>query len=247
MPQPLRNTIGNLDTFSGALARNSDRLDGIVAGLERMTGGAAAKARTAVYDLALPRDPQGRAEGIGRAARRPRPDSVLAALDSDKIQSVTPAGVSAALPDAQWSDTLSKLAAGEDHPRLRGRGRGRRRQPSAGRRDGRRPAPHRRAQVPALARPPTRRRDRILRPRCSTTRAGSSIPASFSRPLPRRGATRLPPRPPSTRPSARPSSISSTGPPAPSARMRQRRRLPRAIKGRAQEEHALRCQTPPGG
>ena len=39
--QPLRSVLGNLDTFSGALARNSDRMDGIVAGLERMTGGAA--------------------------------------------------------------------------------------------------------------------------------------------------------------------------------------------------------------
>src|SRR5262245_28131862 len=33
--QPLRSMVGNLETFSGALARNSDRLDGIVAGLER--------------------------------------------------------------------------------------------------------------------------------------------------------------------------------------------------------------------
>ena len=53
--QPLRSMIANLDTFSGALARNSDRLDGIVAGLERMTGGAAAKARLAIYDLTAPR------------------------------------------------------------------------------------------------------------------------------------------------------------------------------------------------
>ena len=40
-PKPLRTMIANLDTFAGALARNSDKLDGIVAGLERMTGGAA--------------------------------------------------------------------------------------------------------------------------------------------------------------------------------------------------------------
>ena len=106
--EPLRKTIGNLDTFSGALARNSDRLDGIVAGIERMTGGAAAKARTAVYDLALPPIPRAERKASGAQLVVPDP-SVLAALDSDKIQSVTPAGVSAALPDAQWSDTLSKL------------------------------------------------------------------------------------------------------------------------------------------
>jgi len=56
--QPLRSMIGNFETFSGALARNSDRLDGIVTGLERMTGGAAAKARLMSYDLTTPRTPE---------------------------------------------------------------------------------------------------------------------------------------------------------------------------------------------
>ena len=36
--------IANINTFSGALARNTDRVDGILAGLERMTGGGAKKA-----------------------------------------------------------------------------------------------------------------------------------------------------------------------------------------------------------
>ena len=51
--KPLHGMIMNLDTFAAALARNSDKLDGIVAGLERMTGGA--KARAPIYDLAVPR------------------------------------------------------------------------------------------------------------------------------------------------------------------------------------------------
>lgn len=106
--EPLRKMIGNLDTFSGALARNSDRLDGIVAGLERMTGGAAAKARTAVYDLALPRISHSERKASGAQLVVPDP-TALAALDSDKIQAVSPAGTSMGLPDAQWSDTLSKL------------------------------------------------------------------------------------------------------------------------------------------
>ena len=105
---PLRNMIGNLDTFSGALARNSDRLDGIVAGLERMTGGAAAKARANVYDLAVPRVSAGGKKASAAQLVIPDP-TALAALDTDKIQSVSPSGVSAALPDASWSDTLAKL------------------------------------------------------------------------------------------------------------------------------------------
>src|SRR5688572_5807844 len=35
--EPLKDTLGNLNTFAAALARNSDKLDGIVVGLERMT------------------------------------------------------------------------------------------------------------------------------------------------------------------------------------------------------------------
>ena len=39
--EPLHSTLANFSTFSAALARNSDRLDGIIAGLERLTGGGA--------------------------------------------------------------------------------------------------------------------------------------------------------------------------------------------------------------
>ena len=52
---PLRTTIANLNTFSEALARNSDKLDGIIKGLERLTGGDTANAPRIVYDLAVPK------------------------------------------------------------------------------------------------------------------------------------------------------------------------------------------------
>src|SRR6185437_14557982 len=84
--EPLHAMIGNLGKFSEALARNSDRLDGIVAGLERMTGGAAAKTRLATYD-----------------------PTALSVLDSEKILTRSSAGVSSSLADAQWSDTVPKL------------------------------------------------------------------------------------------------------------------------------------------
>ena len=53
--EPIRNTIANLNTFSGALSRNSDKLDGIVAGLTRMTGGETSSAPHIVYDLTAPK------------------------------------------------------------------------------------------------------------------------------------------------------------------------------------------------
>jgi phospholipid/cholesterol/gamma-HCH transport system substrate-binding protein len=106
--QPLRSTIANLDTFSGALARNSDRLDGIVAGLERMTGGATAKARLVNYDLTAPRAPE--TAGKPSPAQLAVPDATaLAALDNERIQSVSANGAYASLADAQWSDALPKL------------------------------------------------------------------------------------------------------------------------------------------
>jgi phospholipid/cholesterol/gamma-HCH transport system substrate-binding protein len=51
----LHSAIANLNTFSGALARNSDRVDSILTGLEHMAGGGAPKAAPLIYDLTAPR------------------------------------------------------------------------------------------------------------------------------------------------------------------------------------------------
>jgi len=105
--QPLRSMIANLDTFSGALARNSDRLDGIVAGLERMTGGAAGRARVAIFDLRVPQAKlTQKAPGVQLVVADP---TALATLDSEKIQVEATGGAISALPDVQWSDALPRL------------------------------------------------------------------------------------------------------------------------------------------
>ena len=80
--QPLHTMITNLDTFAAALARNSDRLDGIVAGLERMTGGAA-KTR-AIYDLSVPSATLTLEKALSAHLVIPDP-TALSVLDSDKI------------------------------------------------------------------------------------------------------------------------------------------------------------------
>jgi phospholipid/cholesterol/gamma-HCH transport system substrate-binding protein len=100
--------IANLDTFAGALARNSDRLDGIVSGLERMTGGAAAKARASVYDLSVPPAASGGAGMLDTQLVVPDP-TALSALDNESIHVTLVGGASATLADAQWADTLTKL------------------------------------------------------------------------------------------------------------------------------------------
>lgn len=106
--QPLKSMIGNLDRFAAALGRNADRLDGIVAGVERMTGGGAAKAKLAVFDLAVP-------EVTGLAGKVPAvqlivPDpSALSALDNERIQLAAADGALSSVAEAQWADALSKL------------------------------------------------------------------------------------------------------------------------------------------
>ena len=52
--EALHSAIANLNTFTGALARNSDRVDVILNGLEQMTGGKAAKEQPVPYDIKAP-------------------------------------------------------------------------------------------------------------------------------------------------------------------------------------------------
>jgi phospholipid/cholesterol/gamma-HCH transport system substrate-binding protein len=103
---PLKSTIGNLNSFTTALARNSDRVDGILAGLERMTGGAGKKGGGLVVDLAPPKS-------LSLIAKVPagqiaiNEPTALGTLDTDKL-TLDPA----AAPDAaaaSWADALPKL------------------------------------------------------------------------------------------------------------------------------------------
>jgi phospholipid/cholesterol/gamma-HCH transport system substrate-binding protein len=106
--ESLRGLIGNLNTFSAALARNSSRIDGIVGGLERMTGGAAEKPLPVIYDLSAPRD----FPGLGKPPQGqivvPEVTTILA-LDTQRIVVRPAPPKDAGFADAQWSDSLPKL------------------------------------------------------------------------------------------------------------------------------------------
>lgn len=105
----LRSTISNLKTFSDALARNSDRVDNIVAGLERMTGGDSAKAPPAIYDLTAAKAfPPNETPLRGQLAVA-EPTAIVM-FDTQKLllrKGETERSPIAA--NAQWSDTLPKL------------------------------------------------------------------------------------------------------------------------------------------
>jgi len=105
--EPLKTTIGNLQVFSDGLARNTGKLDGIVSGLERMTGGGAAPAKKITYNLLA-------AQGFGTPAKTikgqfaiPEPTAVVM-LQTQRFLFV-PAKDFPGFDDAQWADSIPKL------------------------------------------------------------------------------------------------------------------------------------------
>lgn len=105
---PLHSVIENFKTFSDALARNSDKVDSVVAGLERMTGGAAASGKLPIYTLNAVRDfPPLSGPKRGQIAI-PEP-AALMSLSSDKIMIAKGGSEGASIENAQWSDNLPVL------------------------------------------------------------------------------------------------------------------------------------------
>jgi phospholipid/cholesterol/gamma-HCH transport system substrate-binding protein len=106
--EPLNSTIVNLKTFTGALARNSDRVDGLLDSLERMTGGGPAKPAPAIYELhAVPGGPG--LEKIPAGQLVVADPTTTLGLETQKIVARSETGITPAYPDAQWSDSIAKL------------------------------------------------------------------------------------------------------------------------------------------
>ena len=105
----LHSAITNIDTFAGALARNSDKVDGILAGLEKMTGGGTSQAQAHLFDLVaankLPSPPQ---QAPSWLLVVPEPTTLMG-FNTDKILLQPASGESTDLPNAKWSDNLPIL------------------------------------------------------------------------------------------------------------------------------------------
>ena len=100
----LHDTIANIDTFAGALSRNSSRIDGILQGLERLTGGKT-EAPPNSFDLTAPKAFP-KIGGIPSAQLViPAPTAVLT-LDTQRIIVAGANGEAPAFPDARWVDNL---------------------------------------------------------------------------------------------------------------------------------------------
>jgi phospholipid/cholesterol/gamma-HCH transport system substrate-binding protein len=103
----LRSTLSNVNTFTEALARNSERVDGIFAGLERMTGGAK-KGQIPVYDLTALREAPAGGKTPSGLVVVPEPTALLA-FDSEKIQARPGVDGKPAVEGMQWADNLPKV------------------------------------------------------------------------------------------------------------------------------------------
>ncbi|MEH2520987.1 phospholipid/cholesterol/gamma-HCH transport system substrate-binding protein [Bradyrhizobium sp. AZCC 1610] len=105
--EPLKSTIANLTIFSEGLARNTSGLDGIVAGLERMTGGGAAPPQKIIYDLTPLQSFVSPKKALKGQVTIPDPTTVVM-LETQRIL-FSPNRDVKGFADVQWADSIPKL------------------------------------------------------------------------------------------------------------------------------------------
>ena len=107
--EPLNEAIVNIEVFTEALARNADKVDGILAGIERMTGGSADKSKTPLYSLAVATDLPAPPEHTPNWQLLVPEPSTLMGFNTDKILTQPRPDESLPLENAEWSDNLPVL------------------------------------------------------------------------------------------------------------------------------------------
>jgi len=103
---PLKDTIANFKTFSDGLARNTGKLDGILAGLEKMTGGGA-PAQKVTYDLRTPQNLGPAGKTLSASLAIPEPTAV-AMLQTQRML-FAPSGDNPGFAEFLWADSIPKL------------------------------------------------------------------------------------------------------------------------------------------
>lgn len=108
--EALNSAITNIDTFSDALARNSNKVDGILAGLERMTGGGGAGGSgSPLYSLAAVTSTSPATDKTASWQLIVPEPSTLMSFNTDKILLRPAADESMPLENARWSDNLTVM------------------------------------------------------------------------------------------------------------------------------------------
>ena len=106
--KPLNTAISGIAEFADMLGKNSKRIEGLIGGLESLTGTGAPKQGPAIYDLAA-------ATGFPEAGKTIKAQVVVAdpnaiiLYDSTKILTRGADGTYSSIANAQWPDNLPKL------------------------------------------------------------------------------------------------------------------------------------------
>ena len=106
--KPLHTAITGISVFADMLGRNSERVEGLIGGLEKLAGTGAAKQGPTIYDLAAATGFPATEKTIKAQLVVPDP-SALILFDSQKILIRSDAGTYTNIDNAQWADNLPKL------------------------------------------------------------------------------------------------------------------------------------------
>ena len=106
--KPLNTAITGIAAFADMLGRNSERVEGLIGGLEKLAGTGAAKQGPTIYDLAAATSFPPTEKTIKAQLVVPDP-SALILFDSQKILIRSDAGTYTNIDNAQWADNLPKL------------------------------------------------------------------------------------------------------------------------------------------
>jgi len=106
--KPLNTAITGISEFADMLGKNSKRVEGLIGGLEKLTGSGSDQQTPKVYDLAAATDFAALDKTIGAHMVVPDPSSILL-FDTQKIMIRAPDGTYSNVKGGQWADNLPKL------------------------------------------------------------------------------------------------------------------------------------------
>ena len=106
--KPLNTAINGIASFADMLGRNSQRVEGLIGGLENLTGTGKPKQGPTIFDLS----PATAFPKLGKDIKAqlvvPDPNALIL-FDSQKILVRSGEGTYTSINDAQWADNLTKL------------------------------------------------------------------------------------------------------------------------------------------
>ncbi len=105
--KPIHTAIEGISTFADMLGKNSKRVEGLIGGIEKLTGGGS-EAKPAIYDLSAATDFPSITQTIKSHLVVPDPQTVLV-YDTQKILARGKDGIFSDVKGGQWADNLPKL------------------------------------------------------------------------------------------------------------------------------------------